>query len=213
MGRNLDAKCRQCRREAKKLFLKGTRCDTPKCPMDEKHRPNKAKVPGQHGDKRQRLTDYAVHMREKQRAKRIYGLLERQFRQFFDHALRMPGNTGENLVVLLERRLDNVVYRLGFARSHSEARQVVGHGHIALNGERTNLPSYLVKVGDVIRPVARDASKKLLSDNLKIINKEHIPSWLRLSEEPLEGTIVQIPNRQDITVDINEQLIVELCSK
>jgi small subunit ribosomal protein S4 len=208
MARIIGPKCRICRRLGTKLFLKGARCETPKCAVEKR-----AKVPGQHGDKRSRLTDFGIHLRETQRAKKQYGLLDRQFKRCFEEALRAPGNTGEYFLVLLERRLDNVLYRLGFAASRAQARQVVNHGHVCVNGRRVTIPSYWVEAGDVITPAGRDRSRKLIQESVEVRKGADLPSWLSRRESPLEGRVVQIPARSDIAVPLDEQLIVEFCSR
>jgi small subunit ribosomal protein S4 len=191
-----------------KLFLKGVRCDTVKCAVDKRQKP-----PGQHGDKRMRLTDYGIHLRETQRAKKQYGLMARQFTRLFNEAVRLPGNTGEHVLVLLERRLDNVVYRLGFAPSRPQARQIIAHGHIRVNGRRSAVPSYWVKAGDVITPTPRDRSRKLVSESVAARKGGELPSWLARKEDPPEGRVVQIPSRSDIAVPLDEQLIVEFSAR
>jgi small subunit ribosomal protein S4 len=210
VARVLGAKCRLCRREATKLFLRGSRCDTMKCAMEREKR---SKPPGQHGDKRSRLTDYGVHLREKQKVKWMYGLMDRQFMRYFDVAQGMPGNTGENLLLLLERRLDNVLYRLGFAASRSQARQMITHGKVTLNARRIYVPSFWVKAGDMIKPIDTEVAKNMILENLKIANRDAVPGWLSIKDEPLEGQVLQLPKREEITVPINEQLIVEFCSR
>lgn len=208
MARMTDPDCKLCRREGAKLFLKGTRCDTPKCAMERRPKP-----PGQHGERRVRMTDYGLHMRETQKAKRTYGVLQRQFTRYFETAAQMPGNTGENLLVLLERRLDNVCFRLGFATSRSQARQFIRHGHVTINGKRVTIPSYGVVAGDVVAPRAHDRSRKAVAECLKISNKDNVPSWLKLNQDPATGTVVQIPTRSEVQVPLHEQLIVEFASR
>lgn len=208
MARMIDPDCKLCRREGVKLFLKGTRCDTPKCAIERR-----AKPPGQHGDRRIRMTDYGIHLRETQKAKRTYGVLQRQFSRYFQVAQGMPGNTGENLLILLERRLDNVCFRLGFATSRSQARQFIRHGHVTIGGKRVTIPSYGVLAGDVIAPSTHERSKKAISECLKIANKDNVPSWLKLTETPPQGSVVQIPTRSEVQVPLNEQLIVEFASR
>ena len=208
MARIIGPKCRICRRLGVKLFLKGARCESVKCAVEKR-----AKVPGQHGDKRARHTDFGIHLRESQRAKKQYGLLDRQFKRYFDEAVRQPGNTGEHFLVLLERRLDNVVYRLGFASSRAQARQMVGHGHICVNGRRVTIPSYWVEPGDLVTPTARERSLKLVTEAFEQKKGTDVPSWLSRRESPLEGKVVQIPARADIAVPLDEQLIVEYCSR
>ncbi len=208
MARMIDPDCKLCRREGVKLFLKGTRCDTPKCALERRPKP-----PGQHGDRRIRMTDFGHHMREQQKAKRTYGVLQRQFDRYFDNAAQMPGNTGENLLILLERRLDNVCFRLGFATSRSQARQFIRHGHVTISGKRVTIPSYGVAAGDIVSPYKSERAKKIISECLKIANKDNVPSWLKLIEQPAAGTVVQIPTRSEVQVPLNEQLIVEFQSR
>jgi small subunit ribosomal protein S4 len=207
MARYRDAKCRLCRREGMKLFLKGARCFTDKCAIERRNYP-----PGQHGLNRGKLTAYGVQLREKQKAKRIYGVLESQFRGYFEFAERQKGATGENLLKLLELRLDNVVYRLGFAASRREARQMVGHGHFQVNGRKVTVPSYLVKTGEVIqlRPTSKHAPR--VDDNLNA-GRGQIPPWLEVEPEARRGTVRSVPLRDDIQIQVSEQLIVELYSK
>jgi small subunit ribosomal protein S4 len=207
MARYRDAKCRLCRREGMKLFLKGARCFTDKCAIERRNYP-----PGQHGLNRGKLTPYGVQLREKQKAKRIYGLLESQFRGYFEFAERQKGATGENLLKLLELRLDNVVYRLGFAASRREARQMVAHGHFQVNGRKVTVPSYLVKIGEVIqlRPNSKQAPR--VDDNLNA-GRGQIPPWLEVEPEARRGTVRSVPLRDDIQIPVSEQLIVELYSK
>lgn len=190
-----------------KLFLKGTRCDTPKCAVERRDSP-----PGMH-IRRGKLTDYAVHLREKQKVKHYYGILERQFRTYFSRASRSKGNTGAVLMSLLERRLDNVVLRLGFAMSRAQARQLVSHGHITVNNRTVNIPSYLLKVGDVIRIRNRVVSVKTVQSNLETA-PHRVPDFLTYSADPApEGRVVRFPSGDDISLPINAQLIIELCSR
>jgi small subunit ribosomal protein S4 len=207
MARYRDAKCRLCRREGMKLFLKGARCFTDKCAIERRNYP-----PGQHGLNRGKLTPYGVQLREKQKAKRIYGVLESQFRGYFEFAERQKGATGENLLRLLELRLDNVVYRLGFAASRREARQMVAHGHFQVNGRKVTVPSYLVRAGEVIqlRPNSKQAPR--VDDNLNA-GRGQIPPWLEVEPEARRGTVRSVPLRDDIQIPVSEQLIVELYSK
>ncbi|HON13232.1 MAG TPA: 30S ribosomal protein S4 [Treponema sp.] len=211
MARYTGPVCRLCRTEQKKLFLKGDRCKSDKCPINKK-RPAPGKDPKGRVGKR---SDYGMQLREKQKLKRIYGMQEKQFGIFFDRALRMPGVTGENLFMLLERRLDNVVYRLRFAVSRTQARQIVLHGHVMVNGKVVNIPSYLVKPNDVIE--IKEASKGLtvIKDALKEFGKAGVMPWLHLDPDAMKGTFLAIPRRSDITdlADIKEQMIVELYSK
>jgi small subunit ribosomal protein S4 len=207
MARYREAKCRLCRREGMKLFLKGARCFTDKCAIERRNYP-----PGQHGLNRGKLTPYGVQLREKQKCKRIYGVLESQFRKYFQWAEREKGVTGENLLRLLELRLDNVVHRLGFATSRRESRQMVAHGHFQVNGRKVSIPSLLVKVGDVValRPNSRQAAR--LEDNLGG-GRAQTPQWLELDVEGKKGTVRSLPLREDIQIPVAEQLIVELYSK
>lgn len=190
------------------LFLKGERCYTDKCAIKRRNYP-----PGQHGQGRAKVSDYGVQLREKQKVRRIYGILEKQFRSYFEKAERMKGVTGENLLVLLERRLDNLVYRLGFASSRIEARQLVKHGHFTLNGRKVNIPSILVKVGDTIE--LREKSRKItrVNDALDSVVRRGISQWLELDKDAYRGVLKSLPVREDITMPIQEQLIVELYSK
>lgn len=206
MAKYTCADCRQCRREGQKLFLKGERCTSKKCAMERRPVP-----PGQHGQGRKKASEYSVQLREKQKAKRAYGLLEKQFHSYYEEAERMKGVTGENMLALIERRLDNVVYRMGIGASRAQCRQIVNHGHITVNGKRVDIPSYQVKLGDVI---AVNESKK---DNaiFKELRGARIvmPKWLEFDTETLVGKIIDNPKREDIDLNINEQLIVELYSK
>ncbi len=207
MARYRDAKCRLCRREGMKLFLKGARCFTDKCAIERRNYP-----PGQHGLNRGKLTPFGVQLREKQKAKRIYGVLETQFRRYFHRAERERGVTGETLLKLLELRLDNVVYRLGFAASRREARQMVAHGHVQVNGRKVSVPSYLARVGDVVqlRPTSRHAAR--VDDNLNA-GRGQVPQWLEAVPSERKGIVRSLPLREDIQVPVQEQLIVELYSK
>ncbi len=206
MARYTGSKCRLCRREGMKLFLKGDRCTSTKCAVERRQYP-----PGEHGQRmRRRTTEYGMQLREKQKVKRIYGVLERQFRRYFEMASRQKGVTGENLLRLLEFRLDNVVYRAGFAASRDAARQLVNHRHITVNGRVVNIPSYSVKVGDVI--AARDTIKDVVKANLERYGADTL-GWLQVSPEQLSVTVVDLPSRESIGVPIQEQLIVELYSK
>jgi small subunit ribosomal protein S4 len=192
-----------------KLFLKGDRCYTDKCGYERRAYP-----PGQHGQSRRRkASDYGEQMREKQKVKRMYGVLERQFRGYYYKANRMKGVTGENLLVLLERRMDNIAYRFGFAGDHAEARQLVRHGHFAVNGKRVNIPSYMVRAGDVVS--VREGSRKIarINDSMAAVDRRGVPSWLELDKEKFEGRVKSMPTREDFTLPIREQLIVELYSK
>jgi small subunit ribosomal protein S4 len=209
MARYTGANCKLCRREKTKLFLKGTKCFTDKCPIESRNYP-----PGQHGtSRRQRMTDYAVQLREKQKVRRTYGVLESQFRRYFEDASRKTGITGENLVKILERRLDNTVYRLGLAPSRKAARQLITHRHFSVNGRVVNIPSYLLKSGDSIQ--VREKSKKLevIHDSMKRIKDAMILPWLSLDKANMKGVFVKEPERSDVPFNANEQLIVELYSK
>lgn len=208
MARYTGPSCRLCRRQNMELFLKGERCYTDKCAIKRRNYP-----PGQHGQGRSKVSDYGVQLREKQKVRRIYGILEKQFRTYFDKADRMKGVTGENLLILLERRLDNLVYRLGFASSRIEARQLVKHGHFTLNGRKVNIPSILIKTGDVIE--LREKSRKItrINDSLDGVVRRGIPQWLELEKDAFKGVLKSYPVREDITMPIQEQLIVELYSK
>jgi small subunit ribosomal protein S4 len=191
-----------------KLFLKGTRCDTPKCAIERRDT-----VPGMHQFRRGKLTDYGLHLREKQKVKHYYGVLERQFRRYFAEAQRSKGNTGATLMSLLERRLDNVVHRLGFGQSRKQARQLVAHGHITINGRRVDVPSYLVKPGDVVRVKNRTKSLQAVQANLSETRRE-LPDFLSLIEGPIpEGRVARLPEEFDVSIPVQTQLIVELCSK
>ena len=208
MARYIESVCRLCRRENLKLYLKGDRCYSDKCAIERRSYP-----PGQHGQGRAKFSNYGVQLREKQKVKRMYGLMEKQFRNFFSKAERQKGITGTNLLLLLERRLDNLVYRLGFANSRSEARQLVRHSHFTVNGKKVNIPSYLVRVGEVIE--LREKSRKIakVGESLEAVARRGIPSWLELEKEQFRGRLVSLPAREDLTMPIKEQLIVELYSK
>ncbi len=208
MARYNDAVCRLCRREGTKLFLKGDRCFSPKCAVDRRNYP-----PGQHGQGRTRFSDYGVQLREKQKVKRMYGLLEKQFASTMKRAARMKGRAGENLLILLERRLDNVVFRLGFATSRAEARQLVKHGHFLVNGGKATIPSMSLRAGFVIS--VREKSQKIMriAGALEALETRSIPEWLEIDKDTFAGKIRQDPTREDITMPIQEQLIVELYSR
>jgi small subunit ribosomal protein S4 len=206
LSRYVGPSCRLCRREALKLFLKGERCYTEKCALEKRAYP-----PGQHTDTRAKVNDYGVRLREKQRARRIYGLSEKQFKRFFVMAERKRGITGTNLLVFLECRLDNMVFRLGFSTSRKEARQIVSHNHVAVNGKRVNVPSYLVRPGDYVE--IRHKELASVKNALESVVKKGIPSWLDLDQETMKGKVVMLPTREDITLPIKEQLIVEYYSR
>ena len=211
MARYTGPACKLCRREGEKLLLKGERCFTPKCAMERR-----AYAPGMHGRQaqfRRKESDYSLQLREKQKARRIYGVLERQFRRYFKEAERRKGLTGVNLLIILESRLDNVVYRLGFADSRAQARQLVRHGHFDVNGRKTNIPSFLVKGGDVI--AVRERSRKLayFRDLSTVMEHRVVPEWLSLDIPKMEGQVLSFPTREDIDASLNEQLIVEYYSR
>ncbi|MGD9055318.1 MAG: 30S ribosomal protein S4 [Desulfobacterales bacterium] len=209
MSRYKDSVCRHCRRENLKLYLKGDRCYSDKCAFDRRSYP-----PGEHGERRGRkISDYGIQLREKQKVKRMYGLSEKQFHLFFERAEAQRGVTGTNLLVLLERRLDNVVYRLGFANSRTQGRQFVLHNHFLVNGKKVNIPSFLVKKGDSIE--VKEKSKKIaaISDSLEAVVRRGIPQWLELEKEKHKGVVTGFPVREDLTMPIQEQLVVELYSK
>jgi small subunit ribosomal protein S4 len=208
LARYTDARCRQCRRERMALYLKGDRCYTDKCAIQRRNYP-----PGQHGQGRGKISDYGLQLREKQRVKRMYGVLEKQFRGYFERAERMRGVTGTNLLVLLERRLDNVVYRLGFANSRAQARQLVRHNHVLVDGMRVNLPSCLVKVGQSVQVTEKFRISPLVRDALEAAARRGCPPWLELEKEAAKGRVSMFPTREDITMPIQEHLIVELYSK
>ncbi len=207
MARYTDASCRLCRREGEKLFLKGERCYTNKCSISRR-----AYAPGQHGQQKKKMSEYGIQLREKQKARRYYGILEGQFRTYFEMASKKSGITGENLLQLLELRLDNAVYRLGFGASRPESRQLVKHSHFTVNGHKVNIPSYLLKVGDVIEVREKSRSmpkmKAIVEAGAKVA-----PKWLELDNESLKGKVVSLPARDDIDLPIKEHLIVELYSK
>ncbi|MDO8879296.1 MAG: 30S ribosomal protein S4 [Coriobacteriia bacterium] len=208
MARYTGADCRQCRREGEKLFLKGDRCYTDKCGIEKRPYP-----PGQAGKKRPRDSEYRVQLREKQKAKRIYGVLEKQFRTYYQLATRQPGITGENLLRLLESRLDNVVYRLGFAASRDEARQLVRHGHFTVDGRRVNIPSFRVRPGVLIAVTEKSRDLTTLKAALISSSKIEVPGWLEVDVEKLQGKVLSLPAREQIDAPLREQLIVELYSK
>ncbi len=208
MARYTGSSCKLCRREREKLFLKGTKCHSPSCPLEKRNYP-----PGEHGlNRRAKHSEYGIQLREKQKVKRIYGLLENQFRNYFEKANRQKGVTGENLIALLERRLDNVVFRLGFAPSRKAARQLVLHRHVLVNGRIVNIPSFLLSPGDEIS--IKEKSKKLDAiHNTLRRTKDNLYSWLSLDKANLSGSFMQIPQREDVPLNANEQLIIELYSK
>jgi small subunit ribosomal protein S4 len=208
LARYTESVCRLCRRENLKLFLKGERCYTDKCAIERRNYP-----PGEHGQGRPKFSEYSIQLREKQKVKRIYRLMESQFRRTFDQASRIKGITGETLLVFLERRLDNVTYRLGFASSRAEARLLVRHGHILVNGKRLNIPSYQVRVGDVISVKEQSRQMARILTAMEGVQRRGVPDWAELYRENCSGRIKILPTRSDITMPINEKLIVELYSK
>ena len=208
MAKYTEAKCRICRREGCKLFLKGDRCFTGKCAFDRR-----PLAPGQHGRARKKVSEYASQLREKQKTRRTYGLLERQFHSYFTKADMQKGVTGTNLLVLLECRLDNVVYRLGFANSRNQARQLVRHGLFTLNGHKVNIPSIQLRVGDSVEIPEKNRQVKIFADAQETIGRRGTPNWLEADYDAFKGTVKAMPQREDIRTEVNEQLIVELYSK
>ena len=208
MARLIQPVCRLCRREGIKLFLKGIRCTGDKCAIEKRNQP-----PGMHGRRRNKLSDYGLQLREKQKTKRIYGMLERQFRIFFDRASRAPGVTGEKLLELLERRLDSVVYRLHWATSRSEARQLVKHKHVLVNGRTVNVPSFLVRAGDKIEVRKKEALEKHVKGILEMLQDRPRVEWLKMEPESLSAEVLRLPTKADAGLPVEESLIVELYSK
>ena len=208
MGKYTGPSCRLCRREGVKLFLKGNRCFTVKCPVTKRKT-----VPGQHFWRRGKMSKYGLQFREKQKLKRYYGLMERPFRRYFEKAERQKGNTGENLLILLERRIDNVLCLLSFAASRKEAKQIIGYGHITVNGRRLDIPSYLVRVGDVIKPSARKQSMELVKTNIQSYSSRFDSQWLELDKDNPQTKVLRLPAREEVSAPVQEQLVVELCSK
>lgn len=208
MARYLDSVCRLCRREGVKLFLKGNRCLSDKCALDRRNYP-----PGQHGQRRVKLSEYGMQLREKQKGKRIYGIMERQFRNYFRTADRKKGVTGESLLQLLERRIDNVVYRLGFAPTRKLARQLVRHNHLTVNSRKVNIPSYMVKKGDIIEIREKSRDLEVIKNSLKEVDKRGVPAWLQLDSSSMKGVVQNLPTREEINLPLQEHLIVELYSK
>ena len=208
MARYTDAVCRLCRRQGMKLFLKGDKCFTPKCPVERR-----SYAPGEHGQRRKKVSEYGVQLKEKQKVRDIYGVLERQFRKAFEEAERRPGITGENLLQLLETRLDNIVYRMGWATSRAQARQLVRHGHFKLRGRKTNIPSAQVKPGDVVavREESRDA--EYFQVVIPTMAKKTIPKWLGLDADGYSGRLLEVPPREEIDTNVSEQLVVEFYSR
>lgn len=208
MARYTDASCRLCRREGEKLYLKGERCTTNKCSVSRR-----GYAPGQHGQNKKKLSEYGIQLREKQKARRYYGVLESQFRKYFDMAVNKKGITGENLLQILELRLDNAVYRMGLATSRPEARQLVRHGHFTVNGKKVNIPSYLIKLGDVISVVEKSRTSPKMKDNAEVAAGKPSPKWLEYDADNLSAKVVALPSREDIDLPLKESLIVELYSK
>lgn len=211
MANYTDAVCKLCRREGQKLFLKGERCLSPKCAIERRNYP-----PGEHGKKatfRRKVSEYGMQLREKQKARRIYGVMEKQFRRYFREATRRKGLTGALLLAMLESRLDNVIYRLGFADSRSQARQLVRHGHFEVNGRKTNIPSFVMTVGDEVKVRANSSAKTYFKDRAQIMQTNKVPGWLNLNPNMLSGRVQGEPGREDIEIPLNEQLIVEYYSR
>jgi small subunit ribosomal protein S4 len=208
MGRYIQASCRLCRREGEKLFLKGTKCNTPKCTLAKR-----SYAPGQHGQNRVKLSDYGLQLREKQKVKRMYGVLEKQFRRYFSIASKTKGVTGKVLLQLLERRIDNVIFRLGLALSRNQARQLVRHNFVYVNSKRVNIPSFLIKGADIVEIKAKEKAQKKLKDNLELSKDRTIPSWIEFDAANFKAKILRLPEKEDIQLPIQEQLIVELYSK
>ncbi|MFA5089476.1 MAG: 30S ribosomal protein S4 [Candidatus Omnitrophota bacterium] len=208
MARYINAVCRLCRREGEKLFLKGPRCLTPKCALARR-----SYAPGQHGQMRTKISNYGLQLREKQKVKRTYGVLERQFRKYFKLASHSKGVTGKILLQFLERRLDNVIFRLGVGVSRAQSRQVVRHNFVFVNSHRVNIPSYLISTGDIIQIKAKEKAEKKLRDNLELSKERSVPSWLEFDAAGLKAKVVRLPEKEDIQQPIEEQLIVELYSK
>ena len=208
MARYTDASCRLCRREGQKLFLKGSRCYTDKCAVNRR-----TQAPGQHGAKKKKLSDYGIQLREKQKAKVFYGVLESQFRKYFEMASTQKGKTGENLLKILETRLDNVVYRMGLGTSRADARQIVRHGHILVNGKKVNIPSYLISKNDVITLAESSVNSDKIKANMEQTAGRVVPSWIEFNAEQKKATIVELPKREEVDLTVQEHLIVELYSK
>lgn len=208
MARNLDAKCRQCRREGEKLFLKGEKCFTDKCPVERR-----SYAPGQHGQRQTRLSGYAIQLREKQNVRRIYGVLERQFRKTYAEADQRKGITGDNLLQLLESRLDTVAFRMGFGASRSEARQLVRHNALLVNGKRVNIPSFQVRQGDVVQVTDKAKAQLRIKAAVDAAEQRGFPEWLEVDAKAMKGVFKSLPQRSDLPATINESLVVELYSK
>lgn len=208
MARYIGADCRQCRREGVKLYLKGDRCYTNKCAIDRR-----SYAPGQHGQGRKKLSEYGIQLREKQKLRRIYGVLERQFEGYFDQAERRTGITGENLLQILESRLDNVIYRMGLSGSRTQARQLVKHGHFVVNGHKVDIPSYICKAGDVIEVREKSRSMQIFKDFAAAASQRGANAWLDIDYEAMRGRVVSLPTREQIDVPVQEHMIVELYSR
>lgn len=208
MSRYTGPKCRLCRRENEKLYLKADKCLSAKCPFEKRPFP-----PGNRSFRRGKASGYQVRLREKQKVKRFYGLTERKFRLYYQEAVRRKGNTGENLLILIECRLDNVLYHMGMAQSRTEARQIIGHGHVYVNGKKVTIASFLVREGMEVASHPRDRSKKLVSENLEFTKLREKPSWVSVNEQELKGKVVALPTREDISVETDERLIIEFCSR
>ncbi len=208
MARHIDPVCKLCRREGMKLFLKGDRCFTLKCAIEKRNYP-----PGDHGQRRSKPSEYGLQLREKQKMKRIYGVHETQFRNYFEMAARQKGITGENLVRLLEQRLDNVVHRLGFGASRPQARMLIGHGHIRVNGRRVTIPAYLVRAGDVVEVTPASRDREAIKVALEGAKKRRVPTWLELDAANFKGTVRTLPGKEEMAIPVQEQLVVALYSK
>ena len=205
MARYTDSKCKLCRREGVMLYLKGNRCFTGKCAVKRRETP-----PGMHSWRRHRRSAYVERLREKQKVKRWYGVLDRQFKRYFELAERQKGNTGQNLLTILERRLDSVLYWMGYSLSRAHARQLIRHGHVLVNGRKVDIPSALVKAGDTIEPAARENSKKLFAEAIELSKSRNVPSWVEVSHDPAKGKVVELPKRDDIQFEVNELFVVEV---
>jgi small subunit ribosomal protein S4 len=208
LARYTGSVCRLCRRETMKLYLKGDRCYSDKCAVERRNYP-----PGQHGQSRGKLSDYGLQLREKQKIKRLYGLAEKQFKMYFKEADRQKGVTGSNFLILLERRLDNVVYRLGFANSRSQARQLVRHNHFFVNGKKVNIPSYLLRPGDTVSVPEANRQVQMINEAMEAMPRRGLPAWLDLDRAKYEGTFKTLPNREEMNLPVQEQLVVEFYSK
>ncbi len=208
MARYVGPVCRLCRRQGSKLFLKGERCFTAKCALERRNY-----APGQHGQQRKKLSNYGVQLREKQKLRRIYGLNEQQFRNYFHKAIKQRGVSGDNFLRLLERRLDNVVYRLGLTQSRSQARQLVRHGHVSINGHKVNIPSYSISIGETVAVKEKSKNKPFLQDAVESAKSKKVPSWLEMDYDRVQGKIVSLPVREDIDTEVDELLVVEFYSR